>query len=726
MVAKRALRPAIKPQPQFRPLRDTGEPPPKILCRAVITGTIERNCNHSDQCPLRIFPEHLPPDQSSIEGRAKVNTKIDTKRACAERFVSMKWLFRLLSFVIVMAMVAIGAIVTMPKDRMARIASDQLSAQLGRRVDISGDISFRFYPVVGVSTGPITIANADWAGDTPMFRAQSAQIALEALPLLRREVRVIGLIANSPDVLLQQDAQGRANWVFDAVNTAAEADTTAGALPPFTIEKLDIRNGAVRYEETGQAPISYRNVDLSLSWPDQGGPAEASLILRPAGEDVTITATLAKPLSFLAGGAHPVSATLHTKGGSASFNGLAGVTPEAQGKLSADLKSTNQFMQSLGLGSVDLPRGLGQAIRLSSAVTYEPKAQKLSLNALSATLDQNAVTGATSVILSGAKPRVDARLKAGALDLTGLTGGSSTPKSAGSGWSTTPIDASGLGALDGAIALDAASIDLGTVNFGAARLRITIDRSRAVFGIQEMLGYQGVFSGEFVMNNRSGLSVGGKLRARGVEAKDLLTDLAGVERLSGRANASLNFLGVGQSIDQIMKSLRGDGDFTFGRGVITGIDLDQLMRSGGGAGGTTIFDSLAASYKIDKGVMRNKDLLLSLPILRATGEGRVNLGKQTLDYTFTPKFLGTETRKGLAIPVQIKGPWSDPRVTADLEKAIDLNFKEEKEEVEDEIRKRIGEEIGVEIEEKDSVEDIIKKKVEDEILKGIGDLLGGN
>lgn len=629
----------------------------------------------------------------------------------------MKWLLRLIGVVVLMAAVAVGSLLLLPGERLARIASDQLTAQLGREVTISGDVSLSFYPVLGVSTGPIRIANADWAGDTPMFHAASATIALETLPLLQRDIRVKGLHAEGPDILLQRDAEGRANWDFGSGSRGGRAGVAR-----FSIEDLTLTGGAVRFEQAGAAPVAYRDVDVALTWPDASGPADLKVVLRPAGTDVTVTANLASPLNFMAGGAHPVTAKLATRGGSVDFSGKAGMDGQAQGRLVADLTSTSGFLSALGMGGADLPRGLGQAVKAQTELTVTAD-QRVSLRGLTAALDQNRLSGDVDIFLAG-KPRVNGKLRAGALDLSALTAGGSS-SGASEEWSKAPIDASALALFDGEMLLDADSLDLGTLTFGKARILMTNDNSRAVFAIRELQGYEGGFSGQFVINNRNGLSVGGDLTGRNVEARALLKDLTGTDRLSGKADAQIEFLGVGPSVDAIVASLSGKGAFTFGRGVISGIDLDRIMRGGAIGGGTTIFDSLAATWDIASGTIRNDDLAMVLAALNAEGDGKVNLHARSIDYVFTPRLLKARDGQGLAIPVRIKGSWSKPRVTADLEKAIDMNFAEEKKQLEEEVKKRIGEELGLETREGESLEDAVKKKVEDELLKGLGGLLGG-
>ncbi|MGY3437768.1 MULTISPECIES: AsmA family protein [unclassified Marinovum] len=635
----------------------------------------------------------------------------------------MKWIIRLIGLALLVVGVAVGSLLFLPSDRLARIASDQLSAQLGRRVTIAGDVSMTFYPVLGVSTGPVTIANADWAEETPMFQARAATIALETLPLLQRDIRVKGLYAERPQILLQRQADGRANWQFGAAAATSGGST---GVKRVSIEDLTIKGGSIRIDDAGGTPLDLRNVDIALRWPDPAGAADLELVLRPAGQDVTVTAELTSPLNFMAGGAHPISARISTQGGQATFDGKVSLVPEAQGKLSADLSSTSGFLAALGLGAVDLPQGLGRAIGARTDLTFDAD-QRLSLRSLTATLDQNRLTGDLDVFLAG-KPRVNGKLSAGDLDLSALSdsGKSGGAKSASKGWSTAPIDASALGMLDGEVLIDATAVDLGTMSFGKARVLATLENARAVFSIRELAGYDGSFTGQFVINNRNGLSVGGDLTGRDIAAQALLLDLTGTDRLSGKADAEIKFLASGGSLDALVSSLEGTGAMKFGRGVISGIDLDQLMRSGNGSGGTTIFDSLGASWDIASGRLESDDLALILAALNAEGNGWVNLYEQTIDYVFTPRILAAREGRGLAIPVRIRGPWSRPQISADLAKAVEMNFANEKKQVEAEVRTRVAQELGLEAVEGQSLEGAVKQKVETELLRGLGNLLGGN
>jgi AsmA protein len=374
------------------------------------------------------------------------------------------------------------------------------------------------------------------------------------------------------------------------------------------------------------------------------------------------------------------------------------------------------------MGAVTLPRGLGQSADVKAEVTLTPD-RRLALRDMRADLGGNTLSGAADVSLNGV-PQVNAQLTAGALDLRALTGAEDkggAQQSAGSGWPKAVIDASGLGSFNGAISLGADSVDLGALTLGATRTLLSNDNSRMVFELREVRAYGGAFTGEFVLNNRSGLSVGGKLRASGVEMKPLLSDLAELTRFTGKADAQVSFLGVGGNVDAIMRSLSGTGALSVGRGSIEGIDLDDLLGSFDVQGGTTVFDAMTATFAIDRGVLRNQDLSMLLPNFETTGAGQVDLGAQTIDYTVTPKALRVNKDRGLAVPVRIVGPWAGPSIKPDLKAVLDLNFQEEKDRAEEKVKQKVeeklAEELGVVRQEGQSVEDAVKDKLEDKLKR---------
>ena len=652
----------------------------------------------------------------------------------------MRVLLRLVGLVIVLVIVAVGSLLLLPGDRIAKIAAEQISSATGREVTFSGRTTISFYPVLGVSTGEVLVANAAWSDGGPMLEADSLKIGVEPVALFGGDIRITGLEAVNPQLLLERAADGRVNWELGVEGVAPSGQSEAGQPArserlALTLDRALITDAKATYRDHGTGEtLSLQNINLDLRWPDYDGAATFELSATPAGSVVSVSGQLDQVGTFIEGGVTDLVASISTSGGTLDFDGRAGLLPQLGGRLSADLSDTATFLSAFGISGVDIPQGMGRAIALVTDVTLSED-MRLSLRDSTLTLDSNRLTGAADVYLGGDRPRLNAQLSAGALDFSALAAGSSTPAASGTaqstggaagsvptdGWPKTPIDASALGLADGEVALVADSIDLGDLQLGKTRTLATLTRSRLVFALREVQAYDGNITGEFVLNNRSGLSVGGKMTAAGINLETFLADAVDISRFAAKADGEVSFLGVGQSLHAIMNSLEGNGGLRTGRGVISGIDLDRLMRSGDASGGTTVFDSLSASFTMQSGNLFNTDLLLSLPFAKARGEGRIGLGPRDIDYTFTPTLLEGDTRKGLAIPVRIRGPWANPRITPDLEAAIDLNFKEQKDELKakakEEVNRAVQKELGVTVQEGQSVEDAIKKKVEDELKK---------
>jgi len=649
----------------------------------------------------------------------------------------MRWIIRGIVFVLLLAVVGAVSLAMLPGERIARIAADQISAMTGREVTLGGETRVAFWPVLGVATGAVSVANADWGQGGPLFRADSLRIGVEPRVLWGGDIRITGLEALNPEINLERAADGRVNWQLGIEGVAPSGQPAEGAAPArskalaLTLDRALIRNATFSLTDhaTG-ARTRMEGMDFDLRWPEIAGRARFDITLRPAGKPLRIVGHLDRLDGFIDGRVSDGEARLTTDAGEMRFAGRLGPAPEAEGRLTVRTADTAALFAALGLARPDIPPGLGRTLNLDTRLTLTAD-RVLALRETVLALDRgNRFTGAADIALAPSVPRIEARLDAGALDLSGLGGGDGTPGAAATGtagtarddgWSTAPIDASALALVEGRVALAADSIDLGDLKLGRSRVLATLERARLVIDLSEVLAYDGRIAGNFVVNNRSGLSVGGDLTATGIDMERFLTDAAGVTRLSTRADARLKFLGVGQSEQAIMSSLKGEGELRAGQGVIRGFDLDRLMRSGQVSGGTTVFDTLQASFTIAGGRLFNDDLEMRLPRARAGGKGVIGLGARDIDYLFVPVLLEGENRKGLAIPVRIRGPWADPSIRPDLEKAIDLNLAEEKEELkqkaEEEVRRAVANELGVELEEGQTVEDALRDELKNEVKR---------
>ena len=649
-------------------------------------------------------------------------------------------LIRLLIGTVLVFVLVLGAgLFLVPGEKIAQVAADELTRRTGRNVEIAGEAKISLWPDLGVTVAALKIANAEWSDNGPMFQARSVTIGVDAAALMRREIKIRTLRADNPEILLERDAEGNGNWVMarppaaPASAAREQPGTQPGAppspsraLPAFTLDRADIAGASIYYVDhrTGEE-ISQRDIDLALTYPDAGGELGLDLTLRPTAEVIRVKGVIQDPAAFIAAAITPLTLDITGPGTKARFEGRGSIVPEAEGHLTLDISDTSALAIALRQTDPALPEGLGRDLALSGAITWT-RDGKLALREGKLASGANTAAVALDLSTAGPRPRLNAQLVADNLDLAPQAASGAAPSGKpdpASGWSTAPIDASALALLDGEIALSAASVDIGATRLGATRAVVAVDRARAVVTLREVEVFEGTLRGELVANNRNGLSVGGEVEASDIALARALSDLAGLTRFTGDASARIKFLGVGQTVAAIMNSLSGEGVIDTGRGTIEGLDLDRLFRGGDPSGGTTIFDATNATFSIENGVLSNKDLLMKLAGIEARGEGLLGLGEQQVDYLFTPISLTARDGHGIAIPVRIRGPWAGPKITLDLDRAIQMNASEEKARLEEKVRQKVADELGLDQAEGESTEDAVRRTIKEEAAKGLLNLL---
>ncbi len=153
------------------------------------------------------------------------------------------------------------------KDRIQKLVKDQT----GRELAINGDLSASFYPWIGVSMADLELSNAEGFGDRPFAKIGAANVKIEVLPLLKKEVNVDSVELEGLALDLQTRADGVTNWddlakpapsgeVATSTQVQTESNTEDGA-PPITALAV------------GGISISNANI----SWLDAQGGTDAKL-----------------------------------------------------------------------------------------------------------------------------------------------------------------------------------------------------------------------------------------------------------------------------------------------------------------------------------------------------------------------------------------------------------------------------------------------------------------
>lgn len=665
----------------------------------------------------------------------------------------MRWMVRIVVVLFTLVLLALSAIFLIPAERLAGIAAQQFQTATGRPMAISGTVRPSLFPVIGARVEGVRIENAPWSDAGPMLEADIMDLGLDLVALARGDFIIRRFELHAPRVLLERHADGRANWLFEGLaNGGSEPDSqppaseTGQPARTLAVDMVEIHDASLRFVDHGAGTdMHMQGLDGELRLPDFDGPASLSLTGRLNGQAFSAEAGIGAFSGLLAGEVTAISAQLRAGDSAVGFEGRAGLQPlAAEGRASIDAQALAPLLALAGQsGPEPLPAAL-RPLGFDGRITLAP-AGSVHLREGGLTFGRNQAVLALDLSFDGPRPRLTGSINAESLDLRGLAG-EADGAGGGEGWPSTPIDASAVGLADAAVTIRSGPVQSDALDLQSLHTVLDIDRARAVFDLREIRLFDGLARGEFVINNRSGLSVGGNLRASDIALLPMLTQLADFERISGTGEVELRFLGVGESLDAIMRRLSGEGRIALGEGEIIGLDLAGMLRNLDmaymGEGNRTIFDSVTGSFTIENGVLDSRDLRLEARRVAVAGRGLVDIGERRLDYRLAPSAMrDPESGAALTVPLQVTGPWSQPRFRLDLEGLAEERLREERERLEARARQEIERieqqarervesglrerlEGGAEGENGQSLRDGARERLEGEIGRGLQRILG--
>ena len=240
------------------------------------------------------------------------------------------------------------------------------------------------------------------------------------------------------------------------------------------------------------------------------------------------------------------------------------------------------------------------------------------------------------------------------------------------------------------------------MKFTKLRLGVNSREGKARFYPSEASMYGGQYRGDI------GIDSTGKVarvtldeHVSSVNFAPLFKDLFESNRVSGKGSANIKLAGSGRTSDDIMKTLTGAVDFNVADGALEGADLwyeirraravlkQQGIPERPSGPPRTPFSALTGTGAMKDGVLANNDLNVAMQYLKVTGQGNVDLPRNSLDYRLVAAVLkipreGADTTTtqmqdmvDAQIPVKVTGSLSDPKVRPDLEGYLKGEAKKE-------------------------------------------------
>ncbi len=202
---------------------------------------------------------------------------------------------------------------------------------------------------------------------------------------------------------------------------------------------------------------------------------------------------------------------------------------------------------------------------------------------------------------------------------------------------------------------------------------------------------------------------------------EVLITFTGNDRISGTGNLNADINTAGQTITEFKQNLNGRINADLKDGAVKGFNLAQIIRdakakiAGKKSEATkeepkTDFSELIAQLTIKQGIVNTDKLTAKAPFMRINGSGTVDLPKEKLKYLVKTKIVdsdkgqgGQELKElnGLTIPVKLRGKYTDPDISLDLNSLLEQKAK-------DKVKKKI-----------DKKKKEVEQKLKDSLFKGL-------
>lgn len=603
-----------------------------------------------------------------------------------------KFFLKALIFLSVFIALDVALILALPHivslDKISAEAKAQVRQATGRDLNFK-DAAFVFWPNLGVTLKQVTLGNAPWAKEKTMLTLDKADVALAILPLLDKQVVIKKFILDAPVINLETGADGRQNWDFSGststVSAPSDKAAAGGGLPggyALQFGKIEIKYGRISFADRQKGGgYEANDVNISIRMPDLKSAldVEGSLGYRQKRLDVMLH--LDRPMDFLNGKPSPGRLFLKTEDVAAKADGnFATAGALMKGALEMDVTSLSRL---LAWTSGKKQKPPFEKISFNSTAHVSAATAQLTNAVLK--LDDLEAKGAVNVGLTG-KPEIFARVAIGKINLDRFTGeetaAESGPPAAATGgdWDTTPIDFSALRAANADLELKTEGFSLRGADVGPSTLTMKLQDGVLRFTSSEALLFGGKFDSSLTVNAAAEPTLAFNFNMAGVQAQPVLSTFAHFSKLSGTAEAKVSLSSTGNDQREIISRLSGNGVVTFRDGSLEGIDLVNIAKmvqsrlTDMGVGqGKTDFVEMGGTFTIDRGIMVNNDLKMKGPLLQATGQGSVDLPRKFIQYRATPVLTASsavEGAQGIAVPVDIKGPFSNIKIKPDYASVI--------------------------------------------------------
>jgi uncharacterized protein involved in outer membrane biogenesis len=597
----------------------------------------------------------------------------------------LKWIVTGL-VALVVAVVVAGYVVLsgMEFDDLRERIQAEAKAVTGRDLVIGGEIDLAVSLTPAIAIEQVSFANADWGSRAEMVTLDRFEVEVALLPLLSGDIEIRRLVIVRPNILLETDAEGRANWSLEGIAETAEEtveeagpaeETTVGGMP--ILHQIVIEDGLLTYRDgqTGEVmEVVLSRLTSSAKGPSQ--PISLNFEGTYNSSPIKLSGTLGAPLE-LNEGPFPVDLTAEAGGAAVTVAGVIAAPLAGQGidlKISAKGKSLADLG---GLAGAELPP-LGP---YDVSARLKTDGDPVSLTELAAKIGGSDLAGQATLALSGARPALSGALTSQLLDLADFAPpGESAAEPATEAdpespyvFAEDPLPLDGLKAVDADLKLNVATLRLQeklalqdldlTLRLAGGRLQVAPLTTRFAGGSLEA---NVDLDGAKELPSLAVLVTG-----TDIDYGQLLKDMEIEDGVQGTLDLDIDLSGAGGSPRAIAAGLDGKTEIVSNEGVISnqllkvvGVGLSDVLGPLMGGEEDAKLNCIVSRFNIERGLATSVAMIFDSEAFTVTGGGIVDLKTERLDLQ-----MDTATREtsiaSLAVPFNIGGTLKSPSFTPD-------------------------------------------------------------
>ena len=593
----------------------------------------------------------------------------------------------LIGSVVFVVAVSLG-IYFFPWDAFRAPINKYVSGKLGRHFEITRRLSVQLGRTTTVTLDGVEIANPDWARDSHLLKAASAQFDISLLPLIAGKVVLPQVKLTDPKFGLQIEPDGRRTWAFSRDTSDAGAGPQVGSVvvDQGSLSYLAIAQGADLKVQFSLVPAVGN--DLPLSYKVVGRWRNSSFAADGRTGGVLEFSRDTRQMFPIEVNAVAGKTSLKAKGSITDLANLAGIDAtfdlqgqnldELYGLLGVVLPSTPPFKfrgkldKNEKVWAVTQLQGLLGKSDLSGALSFD---QSSTVPLLTGKVQSKVLNFGDLGPVIGIGPSAQLKPKPKALAVSEsnkIVSGNSNEKSSASDKSSkvlprTSLDIAKVKSMNADVtysALDIRHVKELPLDKGSVHVKL---KSGVLLLEPISLGIAGgSVAGTIRMDaNASPIAINTRLDVRALQLNKLFPAVETTKTGLGKLSGQFDLKGQGNSVAQMLGSASGDVAVLMGRGEVSNILLEYMGLDGGEVikflmrgDNNVLLRCAAAAFDVKNGLMTSRAIVLDTSDTVITGQGNISLANETLDIVLKPQPKDMSILS-LRSPLKIGGTFAD-------------------------------------------------------------------